>query len=412
MRIGIRRIWLWAVLVLSPAPVLAQAGPVILGEPELVERTERLLPELEARSGLRSPDTLHVRWTDRLGLQDLVERRLEREWPEPMARDRSRILSLLGLLPPGSHLPTLLRDAQLAEGAGLYDPRDRTILLIQDEPPEVQATTLVHELVHALQDEASPLEELLDPGDGLDGRQAARAVLEAHATLLALERMAGFQPMGDEEPLGNLPELRSLVDDAVDAMAADSEALQGLPAYVRDLLLFPYREGVEYVERLWNHEGGVAPPVPDRLPLSTRDVLHPDPILAGEDLGSVIPPLPSGPDGLWGALGAHTVGVLLRVRGATDSEALVAGWMGDAWFLDEGGERGGWLVVWRSPEEEERFREALRESERVADGAESWTGPHPIGTGGWPATLVCLHASAEVEPECDLQEIFGGGEGS
>ncbi len=59
-----------------------------------------------------------------------------------------------------------------------------------DQPEALLEGLLVHELVHAVQDQWIDLGALADPKLGSDRATAAQAAIEGHATLVMLEYMA------------------------------------------------------------------------------------------------------------------------------------------------------------------------------------------------------------------------------
>ncbi len=381
---------------------------VVVGEPELADRVRSILPHLMARTGLPAPDTLAVERTDRGAVESFLEARLDAEWPRESAEARSRVLHLLGALPPGTDLREEIRRVYRDEVAGFYDPSDATVRVLGGQGDEVEAGTLIHEVVHALQDAATPLQLVMGPEVPADRRWGVRGALEAHATLISVERMAGLLPAEADDPLARLPELSSLVRIAVEAMVDDSPPLAEAPSFVRGLLLFPYREGVEFVTGLWAEAGRPVAPLGERLPGSTRDVLHPS--VPFEQGGPpVTPGLPPEPppdhEGVFGALGAALV---LEAAGASESRRRVDGWMGDRFVLDRDGERVRWLILWEDAGNEEAFRAGMGQALEGAPGEGTVRGPVSLAGTDLPGTLICAWAPGTDSGSCTTEGAFEG----
>ena len=272
--------------------------------------------------------------------------------PAELARDEA-LKHALGLLPPGADLREAILAFQTGTVVGFYAPLDRALHVVGDGArraplaPEAE-TVVVHEIVHALQDQHTGL---LDVTLGLldhdDLAFALGALLEGDAT------WAGFRDEATES--GHPPPSAEAFRAEMAHFDAESRALRA-PRLLRDLFLLQYPAGYALVEELVER-GGVAA-LDDALfdpPLSSQEVLHPERYLEGRRL-LAMPALDGGafvPDAACEELTRNTFGELgLRVfaaeAGVGDAEAAAAaaGWRADrAVLLDcPGGRAFAWLV--------------------------------------------------------------------
>ena len=247
---------------------------------ELRATADRVLPRLQELAGLeqRRPIALGVRSRDEL--RAYVERRLREEFPSERMEGVRATYVALGLLPEELDLEALLLDLYSEQIVGFYDPARDTLYLVDDVPTAQLETVLVHELVHALQDQHADLEALVDPALGGDRQSAAQAAIEGHATLV----MVGYtvDALGaDPSALAALPDLAAQLGPAL--QASSFPVLSGAPRIIRDALLFPYFGGAGFAQELWRRAaagelpGAGAYPAPfgELMPASTEQVRRP-----------------------------------------------------------------------------------------------------------------------------------------
>ena len=101
-----------------------------------------------------------------------------------------------------------------ATAAGIYDPAERSILLVGDVPDNV----IVHELVHAIQDQHFGLEAYIDAASS-DERLARRSVAEGDATLVQYGHFFESEygtSLGDSPWAGLFPNLRDRSEEILD----------------------------------------------------------------------------------------------------------------------------------------------------------------------------------------------------
>jgi len=267
----------------------------------------------------------------------------------------SRLFVHLGLLPAGSSLEQLELDLDTGQAIGFYDPGTKQLYLLSTTGtvgPE-ERLTFSHEFTHALQDQNFGLDKLaIDTPDQDDQDLARTALPEGDATLSMTQWAEKYM---------------SIADLLAVSISADSgpqaEQLNDAPAILREDLMFPYLDGLSFIEGVYARGGWAAV---DKLysspPDSTSQILHPD--LYTSKIEPVILTLSGAPAALgpgWALSMQNTMGELqLRVwlegehptdaqKKAADSAASM--WAGDRIGLWEG-PGGAWAVVlrtqWRS----------------------------------------------------------------
>ncbi len=206
----------------------------------------------------------------------LVQRDFERATSPDDVRDLYQPLVLLGLLPAGTDLRRVLRDAEGANVAAFYDSLAKRFY-IPVRPGGLSLNdqvTISHEYTHALQDQTFDLSKVRpDPGSGTihdsDYQQAETALIEGDATvemtLYAQDTFSQAQYVEFEREAGQA----ARTDDRT-------------PRFVLDGLLFPYDSGSVFEERLLQHtlagdvDFAAVNAAFRRPPVSTREILHPE----------------------------------------------------------------------------------------------------------------------------------------
>ena len=150
--------------------------------------------------------------------------------------------------------------------AGYYDARAREFHLADWLDLEGQKPVMAHELTHALQDQHFNLRrfEKWPHGDS-DAELAVHALIEGDATLAMTIYKA-------KNPLVALAFTRSLTSSGI-----SSEQFNQAPRALRESLIFPYLQGLEWTSQLYQRGGwDMVSKAFARLPLSSEQILHPE----------------------------------------------------------------------------------------------------------------------------------------
>ncbi len=197
---------------------------------------------------------------------------LDEETTPAQMRAAEVTLKRLGLAPPDFQYRALILRVLTEQVAGYYDPKTGEFHLADWIDLDGQRPIMAHELTHALQDQHFNLRrfEHWPKGDS-DAELAAHALIEGDATLAMAQYVTN-------NPLRALAFLKSLGTTGM-----TSQELDKAPRALRETLLFPYQEGINWTSNLYKHGGW------DRvskafaeLPQSTEQILHPEKYFAHE----------------------------------------------------------------------------------------------------------------------------------
>lgn len=335
-------------------------------DPALIALVDSLLPEVERVSLLPALEPVRVDVRTPEQIRQFVERRLAEELPPEELEGIRRVYVRLGLIDEELDLEELLLDLFSEQIAGYYDPAAKTLYVLQGVPLDQLRPVMVHELVHALQDQHANLDSLIARERGNDRQTAAQAALEGHATL-AMFALLAEEAAGEPVDPVTLPDLASQLRPAFEDPAGQFPVFRSAPSVIRETLVFPYAAGASFVQQLWRAAGpgvGRAAPLGDLLPQSTEQVAHP--------LQRFVPvrdhptELRFGSFGDWrvvheNTLGALETAVLLEEHlGPIDAPAW--GWDGDRYALLEGpdgAEALFWVSIWDDEASADRFADRI-----------------------------------------------------
>jgi hypothetical protein len=229
---------------------------------ERVERVRRLTFERPVPAEVLSNKALAAR----------LLQQVDKDTDETSLRRIGRALIVLGELPAGTDLATLLRELQAESVLGFYVPgsgADKGRLYARSEGgiTPFAEWVLSHELTHALTDQHFDLtlaDKLQAPGRD-DELTAYLALVEGDATL-AMQQYLQTQMDRPKQ-----------LEVAREALGQPSERTDRAPAAVRESLQFPYEAGLAFVRALYQQGGWAAVDKAYRdPPTSTEQILHPE----------------------------------------------------------------------------------------------------------------------------------------
>ena len=207
------------------------------------------------------------------------------------------VLKKFGLLPRdfdlGKFLVVLLKE----QVAGYYDPKTRTVNLLDWLGADQQKPVLAHELTHALQDQSFNLKKYMKPADADLARKkeitaqdiendevstTRQAVVEGQAMVVLVDYM--MEPMGLS--LKDSPQVVQALKDGMLVGTSDAVQFRNAPIYMKEALTFPYRYGIDFIADLVI-KGGKDKAFAELFrnpPKTTRQIMEPETYLAGERL--------------------------------------------------------------------------------------------------------------------------------
>lgn len=202
------------------------------------------------------------------------------------------VLKKFGLLDRDFNLKPFLLSLLTEQIAGFYDPKTRTVNLLDWVKPDEQRPVMAHELTHALQDNRVGLEKWGDPEPSEMSRDERSDNLHiqtdeestARQAITEGQAMVAFVDYGIKDTGKTLKDVPAL-GDRLQEMSGDtggSPILARVPLVLQQSLLFPYTSGLAFEQYLLVHGGtdvafGGAL---DRPPTSSHQILHPEDYLA------------------------------------------------------------------------------------------------------------------------------------
>ncbi|HEX4020549.1 MAG TPA: hypothetical protein VHX63_05355 [Acidobacteriaceae bacterium] len=261
------------------------------------------------------------------------------------------VLKKFGLLDPDFHLGPFLIQLLREQVAGYYDDKTKTVNLLDWIGPEAQKPVLAHELTHALQDQHVSLDKWGEKSEDSTAKNVAQdnehlakdeddtvrdAVLEGQAMVVFIDY--ALAPAG--KTVLTAPQL---VDKMKDAMSdnTDSPVMARAPLLLQQSLIFPYREGLNFIATVLKAKGKDAAfaGTLDHPPTSTYEIMNPRaylghakiPLLTMPDIHGLIDPDYRPYDiGVMGELDVRILTALFS--GQQAAEALAPAWRGGIYY--------------------------------------------------------------------------------
>jgi hypothetical protein len=338
---GWRRPWwrLATAVIVSGVVTLAPAAAQVQAPTGLESVVAPIYRRLAALKGLAQPGPPPPAvMRSRAETRRFIEQELARRYSATHLEAERKSMVAWGLIPPDYDLRRLFLDLVEEQISAYYDPRAKTMVLGDWLPPAEQQAALLHELVHALQDREVPLDSFVAPAPGRGDQVLARqALIEGEAVGIMLDVL--LRGMGSD--LASLPDIAALRGQI--AAGSIGPVIQRAPRFLRDLLLFPYVEGLAFIHQ-WRkrHPWSAMGDLYRDPPRSTAQILHPDrrlttredplPIVLPE-LDALLPGLRQVTDDEMGEFGLG--GVLQLHLPEAEARRTATGWRGDRFRLWE-----------------------------------------------------------------------------
>ena len=258
---------------------------------------EQLLPQLR-----KIPFKHEVKRdvTKRENMKALILKEIDEDMTPAEFRANELAMKAFGLLPRDFNLRETLAQVYAEEVAAFYDPKTKTMHLIEEpkvekkKPPtflerlfgkkdefdkDENKTVIAHELTHALADQHYDLDAMQEAVKKDDDRSLAiSALIEGEATLAMFG--AGMDDWDGDEivklPAENLEWTFNLLSSFLPFLGG-GKALRNAPPIISESMIFPYLKGMVFCAKLTNKGGWAAiDDVYRNPPLSTEQILHPE----------------------------------------------------------------------------------------------------------------------------------------
>ena len=157
---------------------------------DLKGEVDALVPKVEEASGLtfRQPPKVEAQ------SQAQVQEFLIAQFAKPAVRRdldfKIGVWKRLGVVPDSVDVVALLTRLLTEQVVGFYDPKRKTLFVVDGRPGVERETVIRHELTHALQDQYVNLDSIQNLQGDDDLVEAAQAVFEGHATVMMIGNAA------------------------------------------------------------------------------------------------------------------------------------------------------------------------------------------------------------------------------
>jgi hypothetical protein len=434
---------------------------------ELFHSVDEILAFDSQRTGLPIKKQVKRRLTSRDEVVAYLTKHMKDEDVKRLQRSEL-VLKKFGLLPRDYDMEKLLLDLLREEIAGYYDPKTKTVNLLDWVPMEEQEPVLAHELTHALQDQSVGLDKWMKRGekdlgemkkdptpediDNDEMDDAREAVVEGQAQAVMFEY--AMAPAGHS--IADSPDLLESMEAETLTGTPSTKVFNDAPIFMKESLTFPYSYGLEFVAKLIQ-TGGKEKAFADVLahpPHTTRQIMQPETYLSGEKIEPMhVPDFKRDfKDYIKfdiGAMGEFDVAVLIEQYAGKDlSKRLYPEWRGGYYYAahtkNEATNPGlgpnpsvtaplGLLYVsrWSSPEKASEFAEIYarslekryKKAEEIATSSSGELAPQPAlkGRHSWTTdegTIVIeeqgntVFISESLDPATTdtlEKEVFGAG---
>lgn len=403
---------------------------------ELFHSVDEILAFDSQHTGLAIKKEVKRRLTSRDEVVAYLTKHMKDEDVKRLRRSEL-VLKKFGLLPRDFDLEKLLVALLREQIAGYYDPKTKTVNLLDWVPIEEQEPVMAHELTHALQDQNVGLDKWMRRGERDLGEirknptptdiendemdTAREAVVEGQAEAMMLEYE--LAPVG--RSVVNSPDLVETMEAQMSTGTDDSTVFKDAPIFLRESLTFPYSYGMKFIVKLMQsggkqkaYAGVLANP-----PHTTRQIMQPETYMAAERIEpmhmlDLKRDFKNYTKFDIGAMGEFDVAVLIeQYAGKELSDQLYPAWRGGYYYAslpksDPGAHSAvnpplGLFYVsrWSSAETAGEFAEiyaqSLKKRYKRADEAEK------ISVGSASSENVSAEISSAQNPERKLKSLQG-----
>src|ERR1700723_277645 len=264
---------------------------------ELFHSVDEILAFDSKQTGLPIKKQVKRRLTSRDEVEGYLTKHMKDEDVKRLQRSEL-VLKKFGLLPRDFELEKLLVALLREQVAGYYDPKTKTVNLLDWVPMEEQEPVVAHELTHALQDQEIGLQKWMKKGDKDLGEikkdptpediendeldNAREAVIEGQAQAMMFQY--AIAPTG--HTIADSPALVDAMEEETLTGTPSTKVFNEAPVFMKESLTFPYSYGMEFVVKLMQKGGKekAFAGVLQNPPHTTRQIMEPETYLSGEKI--------------------------------------------------------------------------------------------------------------------------------
>jgi len=335
-----QRLWLSLVAVfLLLLPLLHISAAPQSASQDLLGQADEVLHQMSELTGLPIKSSLKKQIISRADVEKYLAENLHVEMTPQEIHIQEAALQAFGLVSPDFNLEEFLTSFYTEQAAGFYDPHRKTMFIADWVEPDMQRLVLAHELTHALQDQNFDLEKFLKavrPDD--DASSARQAMVEGHATAAMIQQL--IAPM----KLEDMPSLEPLMTQVIRQQYEEFPAFNRAPFFFRLQALFPYIEGMGFMQRGlqaggWKRLNSLFNDPPN----TTKEIFEPQAYFEKQQLPKVSLPHPAPlaeipglnflAENIMGELGYYAV--LGQLISEDEAKSVATGWLADCYLLYE-----------------------------------------------------------------------------
>ena len=337
---ALQRLWLSLVAVfLLLLPLLHVSAAPQSASQDLLGQADAVLQQMSELTGLPIKSPLKKQIISRAEVEKYLAETLHTEMTPQEIHIQEATLLAFGLVSPGFNLEKFLISFYTEQAAGFYDPHRKTMFIAAWVEPDMQRLVLAHELTHALQDQNFDLEKFLKAVRADDDASNARqALVEGHATAAMIQQL--IAPM----KLEDMPTLEPLMAQVIHQQYEEFPAFNRAPFFFRFQSLFPYIEGMGFMQRGlevggWKRLNSLFNDPPN----TTKEIFEPQVYFEKQQLPKVSLPHPAPlarapglvflAENTMGELGYYAV--LGQLISEDEAKSVATGWLADRYLLYE-----------------------------------------------------------------------------
>ena len=335
----VKMLTIFAFLLTAGAASTAWLVTAAQALPDLLAQADSVFQQMSELTGLLIKSSLKKQVISRPEVSEYISETLHSEMTPQEMHVQEATLQAFGLVPPDFNLEKFLVSFYTEQAAGFYDPLRKTMFIADWVEPDMQRTVLAHELTHALQDQSYDLEKFLKAAREDDDASAAReAVVEGHATAAMIQEM--IAPM----KLEVMPSLEPLMAPIIQQQLEEFPAFTKAPFFFRFQALFPYIEGVGFMQHGlqaggWKRLNSLF----DDPPNTTKEIFQPEVYFDKQPLPKISLPQPAALAGVHGVnfLAENIMGemgyysLLGQLISEDEAKSVTPNWLADRYLLYE-----------------------------------------------------------------------------
>jgi len=226
-------------------------------------------------------------------IKKYLEKKLQEEVKDEEIEEEKKLLVKLGIISPSTNYKKMIIELFTRNVAGFYEPKENKMYVVDEAAsafsPFLPSEVVIHELVHALQDQyimLDYLDEDLEKAND-DKALAVKSIIEGEATFVSYSIMADYiKKMSSGGPQSKMLSSMDMEKFILESMMLMTKSLSPEfenKAFVH-YLLFPYINGGLFVKYAYDNGGWKKVDfVYKNYPLSTEQIIHPEKYFLVED---------------------------------------------------------------------------------------------------------------------------------